>query len=789
MDNTKKVIFAAVLFIFLGLTIYTFANPEEEEYLDENTQENVDNNYQYNDNYSNANTTVEEDNNEVTEPANEEVISEPSETDLIPSQSNTSSSTKSNKRQTNSNNSTKDTTYDDALEKVIEAENNNTKELYESALQLTNKVTDSSKKEKLVNRLNIVLESINAKELVNNLKDKTENAKNKQEMDEAREYRILEDIVNQVNNLSNGKIKEELTNELNELSLILDDDSFPEFNIPNASHFTENVNIIINDKTYDYTEIYNQDKEETTTTSENTFTLTEEATYRLRAYDKNGNKTELWLAIDITNPIIEEVNEYTNKNITIRITDKFLKEVKINNELQSDIVTVGPKNENREFIKEITEDGTYEVIAKDKAGNEAKVKFTIDKIAPIVIANKDENGNKDINVEAGNKYVELGATVIDNVDENRTLDAPSYINHYTLDGEFTGRVEKVDTSILGKYLLVYETTDSLGNLSDRHNLDSKRWVIVNDTKRPIVFNINKDRTYKEVNVTVKDATKVTATIDSEEYILGTTYNKEGKHMLIVTDEAGNYTRVPFIISTNPSNVVNGVSNIEEDIILVDQPFYNVTNNKEEVTINGNNHTITQYVTNLNLFNWTNSVPDMGDVFSSDNGSKITLNDITFKGTVHTIAFGNYRGSTYVNYNTELNNVNINNLEVLSYSANISPAIFVFGNAVFNNTNITGTKLSKYDNDPMWKTYDLGIGNYSMVTLNGGHIGSVYLFEHGKIVLKDNSVVDTIYLKRPLKSVQKIDIVLEGNAKLNKIITSTGEEITLDEFYKTLGRES
>ena len=106
-------------------------------------------------------------------------------------------------------------------------------------------------------------------------------------------------------------------------------------------------------------------------------------------------------------------------------------------------------------------------------------------------------------------YTELGAISTDNYEETKTLEKPSYINFYRLDGTFVSRVSSVDTNTMGKYLLVYMATDSNGNVSNNQLLASKKYVIVRDTTAPEVSaRITVGRTY----ITGKDVTELQYTI-------------------------------------------------------------------------------------------------------------------------------------------------------------------------------------------------------------------------------------------------------------------------------------
>lgn len=100
----------------------------------------------------------------------------------------------------------------------------------------------------------------------------------------------------------------------------------------------------------------------------------------------------------------------------------------------------------------LEEDGNYTInyCSVDNAGNEEEINedtFVIDTTAPVITL----QGSSTIYIQAGNDYVELGATVTDNLDENPTLQ----ITH------------NVNTNLSGSYTATYKATDWAGNTSTK----------------------------------------------------------------------------------------------------------------------------------------------------------------------------------------------------------------------------------------------------------------------------------------------------------------------------------
>ena len=228
--------------------------------------------------------------------------------------------------------------------------------------------------------------------------------------------------------------------------------------------------------------------------------------------------------------------------------------------------------------------GTYKLTYNitDESGNKAtycaKV-HVVDTTAPVVTI----NGDSVITVQAGTKYTELGATVTDNVDADKKIDttSPSYINLYKLaeDGKGTGAFvrrlkenEKIDTTVIGKYLIVYRTTDAAGNESNKDLLAAKRWVIVNDTIKPTLTvkpeSIGTDPIYSKISFKLSDSNLVDyVLVNGNKFDVGNAkwsdanYNNiknylvEGENTVELFDTAGNSTTKKFTMDWTLPEVV------------------------------------------------------------------------------------------------------------------------------------------------------------------------------------------------------------------------------------------
>lgn len=196
---------------------------------------------------------------------------------------------------------------------------------------------------------------------------------------------------------------------------------------------------------------------------------------------------------------------------------------------------------------------------------------------------------------------------------------------------------------------------------------------------------------------------------------------------------------------------------EEDT-YVNEAFYSSRVATEDVTINGAGKTITMVLNDpdndpealwLNIYN-----NDLYNIFSSSNGSTVTVNDLTFAGETMTISLGHYQSSTYTNYNTVFNNVDIIGLGVLEYSRNQDGNIFgaalcCYGVATLNDCNVYDTYRSALDQpeaNPI--IYDAVVVNYSTLNLNtvneeSSHYGSIYAWQWATINVGSGVTVDKI----------------------------------------------
>ena len=168
------------------------------------------------------------------------------------------------------------------------------------------------------------------------------------------------------------------------------DNVAPEFNVTSGTHGETSMDITITDVNFDYAVVVNQDNGVSENVYENEFTLQQEATYHIYAYDKAGNVADLWVAIDNENPTVTVsgtgVDGYYRSEVTIQAFDKFLTSVKVNEDtVDRSSFTSDGRNENFSYKTTVSEEGTYIVTATDKYGHSStEYTFVIDKTRPVV---------------------------------------------------------------------------------------------------------------------------------------------------------------------------------------------------------------------------------------------------------------------------------------------------------------------------------------------------------------------------------------------------------------------
>ncbi|OCA88012.1 hypothetical protein A8F94_09300 [Bacillus sp. FJAT-27225] len=335
------------------------------------------------------------------------------------------------------------------------------------------------------------------------------------------------------------------------------------------------------------------------TLNKTSHTFTENGTFTFIATDRAGNVTELPVIIsniDKVAPkiIIEDYITYpTNEDITVKVSmDE-------------------PGTLNQESYT-FTENGEFEFIATDRAGNETKKLVTIsniDKEAPVITVfnyntaptNQDvvvtaetnegtlntkshtftENGSFNFIATDAAGNVTVKTISITNIDKTAPVIT---VNSYNTDPTNQDVVVTVTTNegTLNASSHTFEqngefefvATDEAGNVTRKtvkvSNID-KTPPTVNNVINGFAYNTDIVPTFIEG----------TATLNGSEFASGTTVSAEGTYSLVVTDAAGNVTTVMFTIDKT-APVVSGVVNNQTYRVDVTPTF-----NEGTATLNGN----------------------------------------------------------------------------------------------------------------------------------------------------------------------------------------------------------
>ena len=509
MEGKKKYI-AIVLFLLIGLTIFTFANPVEEKDL---KKEGKDGN-------SKTEVVEKEDKDKTDDTSNSSTDSTDTTTNNTIPVANTNNG--GTGLTGNSGSNQEDNGYAKALAAVQVAESSLKANDVATAKDLVSKVTDQNQKTELTERINVVEEAIKAIELVDQLEKLVNESTSLSEMNIARDYRDNEEIVAIVSALKNTAVKETLTNRLNTLAKVLDDNNQPVITgVENNEITKEDVTLTVED-----------DNEVTITVTLNGSEIAyqdifkEEGVYTVTAVDAAFNSQTITFTIDKTAPtatLSMRTTEPTNKNLIVTLkTSEAIKTPKGWTKVSDTIYT-----------KKYTRNTTEEVEIEDLAGNKSTVKIeitNIDKTAPTaeVIYSTTEPTNKNITVTL------------------KTSEAVTLSNE--------GSWRKVSDTEFRK-VFPANTTQEVEMTDKAGNKSTVKIEITNIDKIAPVATITKSNNDKATNE------DVIVTLTTNETILtpagwtevansnGTeftkVYSENGKYEVTVVDKAGNETLVKF----------------------------------------------------------------------------------------------------------------------------------------------------------------------------------------------------------------------------------------------------
>ena len=492
-----------------------------------------------------------------------------------------------------------------------------------------------------------------------------------------------------------------------------------------------------------------------------TFTITD-------IYDKAGNKTEDITAMTRSDKVITldrtlpkstyvailsnktENHKYVTNGQLVRVLAAFDEEIKVTKDF---VLTINGKNYKFQRSQDTTK---FEYIVEfripesETSMPEGEVQFAISGYQDIAGNKATEPLTKATHYKYNNlKYDRTAAKIIlpgkegEAKNQYRILQH-SYIALEYLKAKVNDNIDGETTILPTKFYAYYPK--STGIPSKAYTLEDNDGEKYFDTS---MVGVNYEVQYEYIDKTG---------------------NKAKKSMLLIVD-------APY-----KPEITNDTINVKYDLLLNDKPFYNDKERNAPLTINGNGNTITQEIDTDYKYTWdiTGTRPMQSNMFTSANNSLVTVNDLNFAGSMYAITLGHYRSSNQSGFTTVLNNVNMINTKVASFSANLSPAMTVYGKATLNNVNIYGTTLSELDTDPMWPVYDLVLTNYSDTTINGGKVGTIYTWANARLEI-NNAEIDTIKSAMRTGSGYGVNygLIIGDNTKVNKVtMTNATASITV-----------
>lgn len=492
-----------------------------------------------------------------------------------------------------------------------------------------------------------------------------------------------------------------------------------------------------------------------------TFTITD-------IYDKAGNKTEDITAMTRSDKVITldrtlpkstyvailsnktENHKYVTNGQLVRVLAAFDEEIKVTKDF---VLTINGKNYKFQRSQDTTK---FEYIVEfripesETSMPEGEVQFAISGYQDIAGNKATEPLTKATHYKYNNlKYDRTAAKIIlpgkegEAKNQYRILQH-SYIALEYLKAKVNDNIDGETTILPTKFYAYYPK--STGIPSKAYTLEDNDGEKYFDTS---MVGVNYEVQYEYIDKTG---------------------NKAKKSMLLIVD-------APY-----KPEITNDTINVKYDLLLNDKPFYNDKERNAPLTINGNGNTITQEIDTDYKYTWdiTGTRPMQSNMFTSANNSLVTVNDLNFAGSMYAITLGHYRSSNQSGFTTVLNNVNVINTKVASFSQKLSPAMAIYGKATLNNVNIYGTTLSELDTDPMWPVYDLVLTNYSDTTINGGKVGTIYTWANARLEI-NNAEIDTIKSAMRTGSGYGVNygLIIGDNTKVNKVtMTNATTSITV-----------
>lgn len=557
MTKKRAIIIAIVIFLLIGLSIFTFANGKNK---DDKLEDKDDK----------TKVEIKKDEEKDDEEEEEEYVSKyiaPVDTksyvkkaEAKTSGKKASSSNSGNNGNNAASNEETDDSYEKALAAVVQSENDLTEDSYEAAKDLVDKVKDDKKKEELADRLEEVKNIIDATKIIEKLEADLADAKSKDDIATIVDERENSDIDNLIDTITDETKKNELSERLAAIDKVIYDTTAPvatfkdeqdsEVVVADEDIIGKKISVAVTDEN-EFTVVMTKDGEEVEYTDGMEL---EDGVYTVVITDKAFNETSVSFTVDTTAPVFVNSSNgntivspaFSKKALNVKIDDltfekaeikKTVKEEKNGGWLSgitvSNKTTTETKTEN-EFV--LAEEGVYEITAYDKTGKSTTISLSID-VAPVVEIKETKQtsfGNTyvtKVEINVSDQFLKTVKVTGKNengqnkVKDNRITWSNSYTYSYLLpfhiyEGEYTIEVTDVHGNVVTK-------TFTLGkvNANTTNNTNSATQSTSEVKESTTSVEVYEDST--EVEEPVEEVVEKEETIvDSEE--VQTTETEEAK---------------------------------------------------------------------------------------------------------------------------------------------------------------------------------------------------------------------------------------------------------------------
>ena len=519
----KKKIIGIVVFIVLGLFIFTFANPgpstlDPVEVPGQEDQETDDDKQQ------------EEEKEEQDEEKQDETVGNIGDEEQ---------------------NETLVDYYQLALEAIEKAEESLLQNDVDSAKDLVENVNNN--KQDLVDRVENVQNVIDYNKLLTELENKTNSSTNKDELNSARDYNTSTELANKLASLNDDANKEKLLNRYNALLPKLNDTTAPVVSGLDKEYTNQIVKLTITD-----------DSSFSATLNGKNYVsgneIKEDGVYNLVAVDASFNETKVIFTVDTTNP--ELVPSYWRKTVEANKDAIF-----------TDFPTVSGKDNLSTDVKvelvnntvDMSTPGEYKLqyVTTDEAGNKAYNDIFI----KVVDTTKPEIK---LDLLLDNGYTNNGNVTITDLSSFDVIVKINGEEKHKYSGE---SYKRADLSWLGDGAYEIIVTDASGNVSTKtFTLDktapktSAANILINgdSNNQKIFYGTYGDKiyTYVRFNEELKNIPTFKLINNGKEYII------DEKDITVRKNDNGEYQYSAYVELTKELGMIDGeitmnVSNIED----------------------------------------------------------------------------------------------------------------------------------------------------------------------------------------------------------------------------------